>query len=957
MSSLEDENNRLRPIMTKPIPKLERRNTNSVQYQLKQVVGKGSYGIVYRAINRKTKVIVAIKEINYENDNELNESMIEIDLLKNLDHINIIKYHGFIQKMSSLYIILEYAAHGSLKSLMSKRPEKCLTDIETRVYIRQTLHGLIYLHEQGVIHRDIKAANLLLDGNNVVKLADFGVSTKVNNTAMTLAGSLNWMAPEIITNKGASTLSDIWSLGATVIELVTGNPPFHNLMDINIYYAIENDTYFPPDSLPFLCKKFLDRCFQKNMFKRPSAKELLNDAWLDSVPNAVPKATVKSGSLDIKLLKFKENNEDMSRNWDEDFKEDDIHLDSIKVKQFKSPKSASASPTKSPFKKLVKTPTLNRILKSKNPNQQETGSDSDGKDYFEDIMPDGYYYLNKLRHGEIIGNNMIDIFSGCATTDIVQSILDLLINTPSQEMGNVTINSLFEYDAKYNGLLVWKSFINVGGLPYILSNEQIISTIFLNLKNDEKQLNYFTKLLIECGIMNNKNINNFLLNSMLYFELIYKYLEYSSIKFWYNWCSRELNLTFLCENLADKKAQSILIKLASFDSSSGALNNHWVFEKLLPILPKVKLLDEETNTQVLYIVLKTLTYLLQLPEYALKASSSNIYSYSSTSPNNSPSPTGTLLMTPASSMNSPIKHFSSMRKPSGFNKLPGLKGKSLPPEFLAWLLGYLEGGQLMTINNIHVWKYFAKVCFGISKIDSNILMLLYENDNFYSLFNDILLQYGKPGKKNSRDSRNLKSILLTVQQILSDISKSPDIPTSQYKMHFFRLVISFLREPTHTFISWSIEIILNISQNSNFTQDDVSVFSVDDIGNAFYNFSPNDIHFSTLITRYTKLFSFGQFSDACGYILKEGHFLERIMLFFKLYENSLLIQIDLLKLIKIIFYCTDKKEYETILLDTTAFLVHNWDASNNSNRERQVGKDSVLIAQLCSDISNLANST
>ncbi|SCU86135.1 LADA_0D12530g1_1 [Lachancea dasiensis] len=289
-----------------PAQKLASSSGNTHHYALKQVIGKGAYGIVYRAMNRQTGKQVAIKVIEYEEEEELNEHMLEIDLLKNLKHENIVKYHGFIQKSHQLFILLAYCSQGSLRDLIKRGP---VEEMECKTYIKQTLCGLQYLHEQGVIHRDIKAANLLLDGHNVVKLADFGVSTRVNSMAMTYAGSPNWMAPEVMMGQGASTVSDIWSLGATVVEILTGNPPFHNLLNEAACYAIVHDEYLPPKYLSSRCRKFIRTCFQKNVFQRATAQELLTHEWISETQKPA-------------LEKFKEEEE--GEDWRHEFLEVDV---------------------------------------------------------------------------------------------------------------------------------------------------------------------------------------------------------------------------------------------------------------------------------------------------------------------------------------------------------------------------------------------------------------------------------------------------------------------------------------------------------------------------------------------------------------------------------------------------------------------------------------------------------
>src|SRR6195952_791616 len=130
--------------------------------------------------------------------------MLEIDLLKNLDHPNIVKYQGSVKTPETLNIILEYCENGSLHSIcknFGKFPENLVA-----LYMSQVLQGLLYLHEQGVIHRDIKGANILTTKEGLVKLADFGVATSTlsgQDKEAQVVGTPYWMAPEIIELSGA----------------------------------------------------------------------------------------------------------------------------------------------------------------------------------------------------------------------------------------------------------------------------------------------------------------------------------------------------------------------------------------------------------------------------------------------------------------------------------------------------------------------------------------------------------------------------------------------------------------------------------------------------------------------------------------------------------------------------------------------------------------------------------
>lgn len=253
-------------------------------YQLGDCVGRGAFGSVYRALNWSTGETVAIKQIKLADlpRSELNVIMQEIDLLKNLNHANIVKYHGFVKSVENLYIILEFCENGSLHTIcknFGKFPENLVSH-----YTGQVLQGLLFLHEQGVIHRDIKGANILTTKEGLVKLADFGVATKqAGPTESSVVGSPYWMAPEVIELSGATTASDIWSLGSTVIELLDGKPPYHKLAPMPALFRIVNDDHPPlPEGISPLVRDFLMQCFQKDPNLRVTAKKLLKHPWIVS---------------------------------------------------------------------------------------------------------------------------------------------------------------------------------------------------------------------------------------------------------------------------------------------------------------------------------------------------------------------------------------------------------------------------------------------------------------------------------------------------------------------------------------------------------------------------------------------------------------------------------------------------------------------------------------------------
>jgi serine/threonine protein kinase len=190
---------------------------------------------VYRALNLNTGQMVAIKRIRLEGlkEDEIKQLMGEVDLVKSLSHPSIVKYEGMARDPTTLNIVLEFAENGSLGQTL-----KAFGKLNERLvasYVVKILDGLFYLHQSHVVHCDLKAANILTTKTGNVKLSDFGVSLNLRNLRhmekerKDVAGTPNWMAPEVIELKGASYASDIWSLACTVIELLTGKPPYSDV--------------------------------------------------------------------------------------------------------------------------------------------------------------------------------------------------------------------------------------------------------------------------------------------------------------------------------------------------------------------------------------------------------------------------------------------------------------------------------------------------------------------------------------------------------------------------------------------------------------------------------------------------------------------------------------------------------------------------------------------------------
>ncbi|XP_028783754.1 MAP3K epsilon protein kinase 1-like [Neltuma alba] len=274
-------------------PAYQKSKTLDNKYLLGDEIGKGAYGRVYKGLDLENGDFVAIKQVSLENiaQEDLNIIMQEIDLLKMLNHKNIVKYLGSSKTKTHLHIILEYVENGSLANIIKPNKFGPFPESLVAVYIAQVLEGLVYLHEQGVIHRDIKGANILTTKEGLVKLADFGVATKLTEADVnthSVVGTPYWMAPEVIEMSGVCAASDIWSVGCTVIELLTCVPPYFDLQPMPALFRIVQDEHPPlPDSLSADMTDFLCQCFKKDARQRPDAKTLLSHPWIQNCRRAL----------------------------------------------------------------------------------------------------------------------------------------------------------------------------------------------------------------------------------------------------------------------------------------------------------------------------------------------------------------------------------------------------------------------------------------------------------------------------------------------------------------------------------------------------------------------------------------------------------------------------------------------------------------------------------------------
>ncbi|KAL1923627.1 uncharacterized protein VTP21DRAFT_8607 [Calcarisporiella thermophila] len=286
------------------VEEVVKQESKKLKWMKGALIGRGSFGDVYLGLNAISGELMAVKQVEIPQVNSatkerkkamLDALQLEISLLKDLHHENIVQYLGSNCDDTHFYIFLEYVPGGSVAGLLADYG--AFEEPLVRTFVKQILHGLRYLHERDIIHRDIKGANILVDNKGCVKISDFGISKKIEDDILTASGaarpsfkgSVFWMAPEVVKQTQYTNKADIWSLGCLVIEMLSGDHPWPSYTQMQAIFKIGR--YAAPD-IPEVAssdaRDFLQRTFELNYQDRPSATELLKHAFLAQPGGSTP---------------------------------------------------------------------------------------------------------------------------------------------------------------------------------------------------------------------------------------------------------------------------------------------------------------------------------------------------------------------------------------------------------------------------------------------------------------------------------------------------------------------------------------------------------------------------------------------------------------------------------------------------------------------------------------------
>eukprot|EP00759_Apiculatamorpha_spiralis_P007233 PhF_6_TR14256/c0_g1_i1/m.22894/K11481/AURKA; aurora kinase A len=264
------------------IPPRPRDDWTLDDFMILQKLGSGQYGEVNLAVEKSSNFIVALKKMDLKRLVELrmyNQLRREIEIAYHTRHQFLLRTYGYFWTSTDVYLILEPCIGGMLYSRLQK--VGCFNVAQSAKYVAQLAEALKYLHEHKIIHRDIKPENILLDGEDNIKLADFGWSVHTPEMQRkTCCGTPEYFPPEIVDHGPYNGSADLWCLGIFCYEMLVGRTPFKDENDKAVCAKIRQMNYEIPDTVPQDAKSFISALLKKDGRQRMTLAEVLKHPFL-----------------------------------------------------------------------------------------------------------------------------------------------------------------------------------------------------------------------------------------------------------------------------------------------------------------------------------------------------------------------------------------------------------------------------------------------------------------------------------------------------------------------------------------------------------------------------------------------------------------------------------------------------------------------------------------------------
>ncbi|XP_077507655.1 serine/threonine-protein kinase PLK1-like [Amblyomma americanum] len=279
---------RSRSAARKDVPAIITDSTSKKEYVVGKFLGKGAFAKCYELFDKDTNTTYAGKIISkallVKPANEA-KMVDEVQIHKTLNHPHIVSFHSCFEDEMNVYIILELCTRQSLKEMLQRR--ETLTEVEARYFLRQLLLACEYLAAQRIVHRDLKLGNLLLNEEMKLKVADFGLATRIGfqgERRKTLCGTPNYIAPEVLSKKGHSFEVDVWSIGCILYTMLLGRPPFVASSVQETCARIKENRYEVPVTVSSAARTLIQRMLQPKPQNRPSVAAILEDEFMTCGP-------------------------------------------------------------------------------------------------------------------------------------------------------------------------------------------------------------------------------------------------------------------------------------------------------------------------------------------------------------------------------------------------------------------------------------------------------------------------------------------------------------------------------------------------------------------------------------------------------------------------------------------------------------------------------------------------